>query len=95
MKNLKEKILVIEDDLDVQELIEGFFRPRGYEVVCYDSAVSALADMAQHKLQADVIITDLMLPGMSGIDFTKKLKSNSIETPIILMTAHKKGGDRS
>lgn len=90
MKNLKEKILVIEDDLDVQELIEGFFRPRGYEVICYDSAVSALADMAQHKLQADVIITDLMLPGMSGIDFTKKLKSNSIETPIILMTAHKK-----
>ncbi len=90
MKSLREKILVIEDDLDVQELIEGFFRPRGYEVICYDNAVSALADMSQQKLQADVIITDLMLPGMSGIDFTKKLKSSSIDTPIILMTAHKK-----
>lgn len=90
MKQTKEKILVIEDDLDVQELIEGFFKPRGYEVSSYDSAVAALQDITLQKIKPDVIITDLILPGMSGIEFTKKLKSNSIDTPIILMTAHKK-----
>lgn len=90
MKSVKEKILVVEDDIDVQELIEGFFRPRGYELICYDNAVTALSDITAQKVQPDVIITDLMLPGLSGIDFTKKLKAISVETPIILMTAHKK-----
>lgn len=91
MKNLKNKILIIEDDIDSQELLVGFFKPRGYEVIVYDDAQKAFEDLQKSTVQCDIILTDLMLPTISGIEFTKKIKSiMSDNIPIILMTAHKK-----
>ena len=81
---------MIDDDKDIQELISSFFRVRNYDVVCYDDAQSALEDISSVKVKADVIITDLMLPGLSGIEFTQRLKVLGNDIPIILITANKK-----
>lgn len=86
----KAKILMIDDDKDIQELISSFFRARHYDVICYDDAQSALEDISSAKVKMDVIITDLMLPGLSGIELTQSLKVLGNETPIILITANKK-----
>lgn len=85
----KPNILVIEDDIDMQDLITAFFKPRSYDVTSYDDPEKALADISQQKLDYDVIITDLKLPKMSGIELTKNIKALGIDVPIILMTAHK------
>ena len=86
----KAKILIIDDDRDVQELISSFFRVRNYEVIPYDDAQKALEDLTQGKVQCDAIITDLMLPGISGIEFTQRMKALGHIVPIILITANKK-----
>lgn len=87
--NTKPNILVIEDDSDMQDLITAFFKPRSYEVTTYDDPEKALADISEQKLDFDVIITDLKLPKMSGIELTKSIKNLGVDVPIILMTAHK------
>lgn len=87
---MNNRILVIEDDLDVQELLTAFFRQRNYQVVCYDDASKALEDLFNSRVGCDVIITDLMLPSISGIDFTKRIKTLDLDIPIILITANKK-----
>lgn len=81
---------MIDDDKDVQELISTFFKVRSYEVICYDDAQSALEDISQSKVNCDVVITDLMLPGISGIEFTQRMKILGQTVPIILITANKK-----
>lgn len=86
----KAKLLMIDDDKDVQELISAFFRARNYEVVCYDDGQTALEDISQNKVKCDAIITDLMMPGLSGIELTQRLKVLGYPTPIILITANKK-----
>lgn len=86
----KARILVIEDDKDIQELVISFFKVRNYEVVAYDEAQKALEDLTQNKTTADVIITDLMLPNISGIEFTQRMKAMGKLIPIILITANKK-----
>lgn len=86
----KARLLIIDDDQDVQELISSFFRVRNYEVIPYDDAQKALEDLTQGKVQCDVIITDLMLPGISGIEFTQRMKAMGNAVPIILITANKK-----
>lgn len=90
MLNTKDKIVVIEDDIDALELMIEFFKTRGYEVIPYEDAQRALDDLQEGKVACSVIITDLVLPTISGIEFTKKIKSMDIDLPIILMTAHKK-----
>jgi two-component system response regulator HydG len=89
-KNFKNKILVIEDDVDVQDLMSAFFKSRGYEVAIYEEAESAIDDLQYGRVKCGVIVTDLMLPNMSGIEFTKRTKALGIDIPIILMTANKK-----
>ncbi|MEZ0391989.1 MAG: sigma-54-dependent transcriptional regulator [Pseudobdellovibrionaceae bacterium] len=83
------KILVIEDDLDVQEMILAFFRQKGFEGVGYDNPETALKDFAKEKLKVDVIITDLKLPSMSGIDFIRKFKDGGVDIPIIVATSNR------
>jgi len=83
------KILVIEDDLDVQEMILAFFRQKGFEGIGYDNPEQALKDFAKEKIKVDVIITDLKLPGMSGLDFIRKFKDGAIDIPIIVATSNR------
>ena len=86
----KAKILIIDDDQDVKDLIASFFKMRDYELFQYDDAQKALEDITNAKVECDVIITDLMLPGISGIEFTQRLKDMGSHIPIILITANKK-----
>jgi len=83
------KILVIEDDLDVQEMVLAFFRQKGFEGVGYDNPEMALKDFAKERLKVDVIITDLKLPSMSGIEFIRKFKDGGVDIPIIVATSNR------
>jgi two-component system response regulator HydG len=84
------RLLVIEDDLEIQELMKAFFMPRGFEILVYDDAETALADLKNNKVKPNVIVTDLMLPRLSGIDFTRQAHSLDLDVPIILVTSNKK-----
>lgn len=86
----KENILVIEDEVDTQELIKAFFRPRGFELMFYEDAKTALDDIRTDKVSPDVIVTDLMLPNISGLEFIKELKKTRdlARLPILLITAN-------
>ena len=82
----KAKLLVIDDDVDTQDLLIAFFKPKDYEVIVYDNAVKAFDDYKENRVTCDVIITDLNLPEMSGIEFTKKAIEHGVDIPIILVT---------
>lgn len=88
MKDQDIEVVVVEDDVDIQDLLRAYFAPRGYKMTFFDSSTQLLEE-AQHKnLYADVIITDLLLPGgISGTDLIKKLRSWGLTLPIILITS--------
>lgn len=82
------KIMLIEDDLDITDLIKNFFRQKQLELVHFDNAESAIEELDKNQIY-DAIITDLKLPEMSGIDFIKVVKEKNIHTPVIVMTANR------
>lgn len=85
----RQKLVVIDDDPDVQDLLVGFFRPKGYELTTYDDAEEGLKAITSTDDFCDAIICDLRLPKMSGVELTKALLERNITTPIIIMTAHR------
>lgn len=85
----KPKLVVIDDDPDVQDLLVGFFRPKGYDLVTFDDAEEALKAISATEEFCDVIISDLRLPKMSGVELTTALLEKGITTPIVIMTAHR------
>lgn len=85
----RPKLAVIDDDPDVQDLIVGFFRPKGYELITFDDAEEALKAITSAENYCDVVLSDLRLPKMSGVELTLALLEKGITTPLIIMTAHR------
>ena len=86
----RPKLVIIDDDPDVQDLLIGFFRPKGYDMIKFDDAEEALKKItAQPEDFFDVILCDLRLPRMSGVELTTALAEAGITTPLIIMTAHR------
>ena len=87
MKNKDQPaLLLIDDDIDLLDLLGPYFRQRGYVVITYTDARTALADIESNNVEVDVVISDLKLPMFSGLDFIKKIRTFNASLPIILMT---------
>lgn len=81
------RIAIVEDDQDIHELLTAFFRPKGYSVKSYDSGSALLKDLETDHGQFDVILSDLNMPKMTGIEFIEGAREMGVHAPIILITA--------
>lgn len=83
----KAKVLVIEDEKDILELIRYNLAREGYQVTTADSGEKGLK--AAKSKPPDVIVLDLMLPGMDGLEVCRLLKSDprTRRVPVIMLTA--------
>lgn len=87
----KRTLLVIEDETRIVHWLQTFFTEQGFDVVTAGDGVSGLH--AAITAQPDVIILDLMLPGLDGLDLCKRLREQS-DVPIIMLTARGGESDR-
>jgi two-component system phosphate regulon response regulator PhoB len=81
------KILVVDDEEDLLELVRYTLAKEGHSITCVDTGEKAI-DSVQRKLP-DLIVLDLMLPGIDGLEVCRRLKrdSKTREVPIIMLTA--------
>jgi two-component system, LuxR family, response regulator FixJ len=77
---------VIDDDEAVRESIDFLLRAAGLSVRTYDSVTSFLE--AVPKIAAGCIITDVRMPGLSGIDLLRRLQEMQIGLPVVVITGH-------
>ena len=91
MKKFEAHILVVDDDDRIRDLVKQYLNENNYFV---STAINA--EDAQEKVNTikfDLIVLDIMMPGKSGLDFTKENK-NKIYTPVILLTAKGEADER-
>ena len=87
-----KKILIIEDEELIRMALEDDFRLENYEVIVASDGIEGLTKASNTDI--DLIILDIMLPGMNGFDICKKLRSQGIRTPVIMLTAKGQEIDR-
>lgn len=87
-------ILVVEDTPSERELLSHYLRESGYTVIDAVSAQEALSKAIEQK--PDVIITDVVMPGMSGFELCRSLKKHPVteKVPIIICTSKNQEIDR-
>jgi len=91
---MNQKILVAEDEPDMLALVAANLCMAGFDVMKVEDGISVLSAVAAHSPK--LLILDLMLPGMSGLDVCRTLKGNSCTAgiPIIMLTAKAEEVDR-
>jgi two-component system response regulator CpxR len=86
-----ERILVVDDDVELCSLVSEFLRPEGFQVDCVHDGKTGLV----RALSGDhlLVVLDVMLPGLNGFDVLRKVRDSS-RIPVILLTARGEDVDR-
>lgn len=85
------KILVIDDEPSIVNLVQAYLKPEGYEVFTASDGVSGLK--AARAFKPDLVILDVMLPGMDGLELLSKLRRES-DVYVIMLTARTEETDK-
>jgi DNA-binding response OmpR family regulator len=86
------KVLVVEDDPGILRTVADNLRFEQYEVVTATDGATAYARQQQER--PDLIVLDLMLPRMSGLDLCRKLRTEDVQVPVLMLTARSEEADR-
>lgn len=81
---MSKRVLLIEDDRQMGDLISNYLKGFGYFVTVFEDPLEALNELSNSDY--DIVILDLMLPNMDGFDVCKKIKSSS-DVPVIISSA--------
>lgn len=82
----KPSILVVDDELLIRDLLYDFFTGQGWTIAVADSGQKALSIMRQKKV--DLVLTDIKMPEMDGMDLTVKLRQDYPDVPVVVMTGY-------
>ena len=85
MDDRPARVLVVEDDADIAQVLQRSLRIEGYEVKLAGDGVSALDDY--HAFLPDLLVLDLGLPKLDGIEVAKRLRTDGEDVPILMLTA--------
>ncbi|MBP2628934.1 MAG: response regulator [Firmicutes bacterium] len=80
------RVLIVDDEQDVAWVIEEFLRMEGYEVYSTTSPIIALEMIKKQKYH--IILSDILMPKMNGIEFLVQVKKYDALTQVIMMTGH-------
>lgn len=88
----RKKILIVEDEMDLLNLIDFNLTRRGYKTAAALDGLDAMKKVEEYK--PDIIVLDLMLPEMDGWKFCKSLRQKKSDVPIVILTAKAMPEDR-
>ncbi len=88
----KEYILVVDDEPNIREVVELYLRRAGFEVQVTADGTAALEAIEQKT--PDLIVLDLMLPAISGLEITRLLRQDHYNIPIVMLTAKSEEEDK-
>jgi len=88
LKGGQEKILFVDDEESLVELVPDFLRSMGYEVVSTTSSMDALRLFTEAPHKFDLVVTDMTMPHMTGLDLSRKILDMRKDLPIILCTGY-------
>ena len=94
MTDIKAKILIIEDDLDVAEMLNAYFRVQGYEVFTVNWGEDGVRSC--QTVHPDIVILDIRLPDIDGYEVARRVRADrrTADIPIIFLTEKRERADR-
>jgi DNA-binding NtrC family response regulator len=88
VKNDLNYIMIVDDEPDILDLLQGYLETKGWKIKAFIGPGIALSSIIMNPKLYSLILTDIRMPGMSGIEFIKKVKNIDNSIKIIFMTAY-------
>jgi DNA-binding NtrC family response regulator len=85
-----QRIMLVDDEVDILDLLEMFLSVNGYAVEAFTSSPLALARMEACPSGFDIVLTDLTIPILTGLELAKRIRKLRPDLPVLLITGHRK-----
>ena len=79
-------VLIVDDEVNIRKVLAAMLKREGYEVTTAGDGEQALA--AMQRAAIDVVVTDLVMPRLGGLELLKRLSADYPDVPVIFITAH-------
>lgn len=86
------RILIVEDEADIQELLDAYLRDAGYDTALAGDGIEAVALFQRERF--DLVLLDVMLPKLDGFTVLRRLRAEHSTTPVLMLTARSELTDR-
>ncbi|HLT09211.1 MAG TPA: response regulator, partial [Micromonosporaceae bacterium] len=81
----RPRLLVVEDDPNIVELLSASLRFAGFEVTAATNGAEAVA--AARQVRPDLVVLDVMLPDLDGFEVIRRMRDGGVRTPVVFLTA--------
>ena len=81
-------VLLVDDDDGVRAILRHVLRAAGYQVILANSGADALRQLAEHARPVDIVMSDMMMPGMSGRDLAARVRADHPGVAVVLMSGY-------
>ncbi|PDT89467.1 hybrid sensor histidine kinase/response regulator [Bradyrhizobium sp. Y36] len=81
-------VLVVEDNIELANFVADGLTELGYSITLVDNATDALAELVMDADRFDVVFSDVVMPGMTGLDLARAIRDRSIDVPVVLTTGY-------
>ncbi|MFG1948879.1 response regulator transcription factor [Nonomuraea sp. NPDC048826] len=92
LKVMEARLLIVEDDPNILELLAASLRFAGFDVSTAKSGADAVA--AVHRQRPDLVVLDVMLPDLDGFEIVRRMRSGGMHTPVVFLTAKDETEDK-
>ncbi|MEU6724604.1 response regulator transcription factor [Nonomuraea wenchangensis] len=89
---MESRLLIVEDDPNILELLAASLRFAGFDVTTAKSGVDAVAAVQRHR--PDLVVLDVMLPDLDGFEIVRRLRGGGLHTPVVFLTARDETEDK-
>ncbi|MFH1020920.1 MAG: response regulator, partial [Pseudomonadota bacterium] len=86
LKGKGERVLVVDDEAQIRDIINAILAKNGYQVTIFADGMQALTEFRKNPGQFDLVVTDMTMPSMTGVELAQKILAISPRTPVILCT---------
>ena len=83
----RNRVLIVDDQPGMAETLADILEDEGCEVILATNGAQALQQAAKHRI--DMVLMDVIMPGMSGVDALRALRQVNPQTPVVMMTGYK------
>src|SRR5690606_12687879 len=84
--SLTRTAVVVDDDIDMQDFLTAVLSSQGFQVIAVNDGFDALVVIERH--QPDVVLTDVLMPNMNGIDLVERIKNYRQDLPVIVFSGY-------
>jgi len=83
---MRAQLLIVDDEVEIQQLLSRHLRYSGHDVMTASTGEAALERLSETR--TDVVVSDIQMPGMSGVDLLRRIRRDFPMTRVIMMTGH-------